>query len=169
MRAVWLTGHGGPELLVPGDAPDPVAGPGEAPVEVAFVNVTFIETMFRATGFGPFDASFPMIPGNGVGGVVAAVGAGVDPGIIGRRVVTSTGGSGAYAERVAVPAAGLIDVPDGVEIDTAVALLADGRTATMLIRSASLDQGERVLVEAAAGGVGSLLLQLSRAAGARVI
>ena len=95
MRAVWLREFGGPEVLVAGEAPDPVPGPGQVLVEVAFVNVTFVETQFRASGFGPSAAELPMIPGNGVGGVVAAVGEGVDPSLLGTRVVTGTGGSGA--------------------------------------------------------------------------
>src|ERR687894_1627872 len=74
MRAVYLTAFGGPEVLVAGDAPDPAPGPGEAVVDVAFAGITFVETMFRATGFGPFDGDLPMIPGNGVGGTVAAGG-----------------------------------------------------------------------------------------------
>ncbi|WP_329105239.1 zinc-binding dehydrogenase [Micromonospora sp. NBC_01699] len=169
MRAVWLTGFGGPEKLVPGDAPDPVAGPGQALIEVAYVNITFVETQFRATGAGPYRPELPMIPGNGVGGVVSAVGPDVDPTLIGRQVVSSTGGSGGYAERAAVDAAGLFLVPDGLALDSAVALLADGRTATWLVHSAGLVGGERVLVEAAAGGVGTLLVQLARAAGATVV
>jgi NADPH:quinone reductase len=169
MRAVWLQRFGGPEVLVAGDAPDPVPGPGQAVVDVAFAGPTFVETQFRATGAGPFRAEPPLILGNGVGGVVAAVGDDVDPGLVGARVVTSTGGSGGYAEQVAVDAAGLIRVPDGLELDVAVALLADGRTATMLVRAAGLHEGDRVLVEAAAGGVGTLLVQLARAAGAVVV
>jgi NADPH:quinone reductase len=169
MRAVWLHGFGGPEVLVPGDAPDPTAGPGQAVVAVAFVGTTFVETQFRATGTGPFRAEPPLILGNGVGGVVAAVGDGVDPHLVGARVVTSTGGSGGYAERVAVDASGLVRVPDGLELDVAVALLADGRTATMVLRAADVQEGDRVLVEAAAGGVGTLLVQLARAAGAVVV
>lgn len=168
MRAIWLREFGGPEVLVPGEAPDPVPGPLQVVVEVAFANITFVETQVRA-GTGPFTPALPMIPGNGVGGVVVAAGSDVDPAVVGRRVVTSTGGSGAYAERVAVDAAGLFDVPDGVALDTAVALLADGRTATMLVDAAAVKPGDRVLVEAAAGGVGTLLVQLARAAGATVI
>jgi NADPH2:quinone reductase len=169
MRAVWLTEFGGPDVLVAGDAPDPVAGPGQALIKVAFANITFIETQFRASGAGPFKATLPMILGNGVGGVVMAVGAEADQGWVGKRVVSSTGGSGGYVERAAVEVGGLIEVPDGVELDSAVALLADGRTATLLVRAAGLRGGERVLVEAAAGGVGTLVVQLARAAGARVI
>jgi NADPH2:quinone reductase len=169
MQAVWLREFGRPDVLAPGEAPDPVAGPGQATVDVVHANITFVETQFRATGGGPFAAELPMIPGNGVGGVVAAVGEGVDPALTGARVVTSTGGAGGYAERVAVDAAGLIAVPDGLALDSAVALLADGRTATLLTRAAAPGPGERVLVEAAAGGVGTLLVQLAKAAGARVV
>ena len=169
MRAVWLREFGGPEVLVPGDAPDPVPGPGQMLVEVAFANTTFVETQFRAGGRGPFRASPPLIPGNGVGGVISAVGAGVDPGLAGERVVTSTGGSGGYAERVAVDAAGVFRVPAALSLDAAVALLADGRTATGLVHATGVGPGDRVLVEAAAGGVGGLLVQLAKTAGASVI
>jgi len=169
MRVVWLTAFGGPEVLVAGEAPDPAPGPGQALIDVAFAGITFIETMFRATGAGPFRAELPMVPGNGVGGTVAAIGDGVDPGLVGTRVVTSTGGSGGYAERAAVDAAALVPVPEGLALDVAAALLADGRTATMLVDAAGVRGGERVLVEAAAGGVGTLIVQLARAAGARVI
>jgi NADPH2:quinone reductase len=169
MRAVTMREFGGPEVLVVEDAPEPAAGPGQALVAVAFANITFVETQFRATGWGPFAAELPVVPGNGVGGVVAAVGAGADPALVGRRVVASTGGSGGYAERVAVDAAALIDVPDDVALDIAVALLADGRTATMLVRATGGGAGDRVLVEAAAGGVGTLLVQLAAAAGATVV
>ncbi|WP_329519637.1 zinc-binding dehydrogenase [Spirillospora sp. NBC_01491] len=170
MRAVWLKEFGGPEVLVPGDAPDPVPGPGQVLVAVGFANVTFVETQFRSgNGPSPFRPELPVIPGNGVGGAVTAVGAGVDPALAGRRVVTSTGGSGGYAERVAVDAAGLFEVPDGLALSDAVALLADGRTATMMLRAAAPRPGERVLVEAAAGGVGTLLVQLAKAAGATVV
>jgi NADPH2:quinone reductase len=104
-----------------------------------------------------------------VGGTVTGVGPDVAPALIGQRVVTSTGGSRAYAERVTVNASGLVPVPDEVPLDHAVALLADGRTAMWLVASAELQPGDRVLVEAAAGGVGTLLVQLARAAGAFVI
>jgi NADPH:quinone reductase len=169
VRAVWLTRFGGPEVLVAGDAPDPAPGPAQALIDVEFANVTFVETQFRASGAGPFDAELPMIPGNGIGGLVAAVGADADPGLVGMRAVAGTSGSGGYAERVAVDAGALVEVPEGVRLDDAVALLADGRTATGLVRAAGVRDGDRVLVEAAAGGVGTLLVQLARAAGARVV
>jgi len=169
MRAVWLKEFGGPEVLVAGEATEPVAGSGQVLIEVALANITFVETQFRASGFGPYKPELPMIPGNGVGGVVASVGAGVDQAIAGKRVVSSTGGSGGYAERVAVDAGGLFEVPDDLALDSAVALLADGRTAIWLMRAAGVHERDRVLVEAAAGGVGTLLVQLARRAGATVI
>ncbi len=169
MRAVWLREFGGPEVLTIGEAPDPVAGPGQVGVDVEFANITVVETQFRASGNGPFKATLPMVPGNGVGGVVAAVGDGVESDLLGARVVTSTGGSGGYAERVAVDATALFRVPANVALDVAVALLADGRTATMMTRAADVRPGDRVLVEAAAGGVGSLLVQLAKAAGTQVV
>ncbi|WP_028067989.1 zinc-binding dehydrogenase [Solirubrobacter soli] len=154
MRAIWLREFGPPSALTPGEAPEPV---GEAVIEVRFSNITFVETQMRA-GRGPFPVQLPMIPGNGVGGVVGA-----------RRVIASLGGSGGYAERVAVPAAALIEVPEAMALDDAVALLADGRTATMLADAAAVGAGERVLVLAAAGGVGTLLTQLALRAGASVV
>jgi NADPH2:quinone reductase len=169
MRVVWMREFGGPEVLVPGEAPDPGAGDGQVVVEVAFANITFVETQMRAGGPGPFRPELPIVPGNGVGGVISAVGAGVDPDLAGQRVVTSTGGSGGYAQRVAVDASAVFPVPDGLALDAAVALLADGRTATGLIHATGVRPGERVLVEAAAGGVGGLLVQLAKAAGASVV
>jgi NADPH2:quinone reductase len=171
MRVVWLKEFGPPEALVPGEAPDPVAGAGQVVVAVAFAGITFVETQVRA-GRSPFPLppeALPMIPGNGVGGVVAGTGTGVDAALAGRRVVSGTGGRGGYAEKAAVEASGLVEVPEGVGLDEAVALLADGRTAMALARAARIAAGERVLVLAAAGGVGSLLVQLARTAGARVL
>ncbi|HEX5495878.1 MAG TPA: zinc-binding dehydrogenase [Mycobacteriales bacterium] len=171
MRAVVLPEFGPAGGLVLTEVPDPVAGPGQALVDVEIANITFVETQVRA-GNPPNPAMAPRLPvvlGNGVGGVVSSVGAGVDPALPGRRIVTTTGGSGGYAERVAVDAAGLIEVPAGLGLAEAVAVLADGRTALALIRAAAVRAGQVVLVEAAAGGVGSLLVQLARNVGARVV
>ena len=171
MRAVVIKEFGPPSVLVPADVAEPTAGPGQALIDVAIANITFVETQVRA-GKAPNPAMAPELPavlGNGVGGVVAVVGEGVDPGLVGTRVVTSLGGSGGYAERAVADAASLVPVPDGLELADAVALLADGRTALALVRAAAPRAGETVLVEAAAGGVGSLLVQLARNAGARVV
>jgi NADPH2:quinone reductase len=171
MRAVWLTGYGDPAVLQVRDTDEPAAGPDEVVIDVAAVSISFIETMVRSGAMASRSGGLepPYIPGNGVGGTVTAAGSDVDGAWIGRRVVSTTGGTGGYAERVVVPAAGLIPVPEGVSLTDATALLADGRTATGLIEVAAPRAGETVLIEAAAGGVGSLLVQLARAAGARVI
>ncbi|NKQ58081.1 zinc-binding dehydrogenase [Amycolatopsis sp. K13G38] len=169
MRAVWLKEFGGPDNLLTGQAPEPVAGPGEVLIDVTFANITFVETQLRSGRTGPFRPELPVIPGNGVGGVVLAAGEGAGGELIGQRVVTSRNGSGGYAERVVVPASAPFGVPDAVPLDEAVALLADGRTATALIRAAGVREGDRVLIEAAAGGVGSLLVQLAHNAGATVV
>jgi NADPH2:quinone reductase len=171
MRAVVLREFGTPKMLVAAEVPDPVAGPGQLLVEVEVAGITFVETQVRA-GRPPHPAMaprLPVVPGNGVGGVVVAVGAGVDPALVGTRVVATTGGSGGYAERAAVDAPAAVPVPDGVGLAEAVAVLADGRTALALLRAAAVREGETVLVEAAAGGMGSLLVQLARLAGARVV
>jgi NADPH2:quinone reductase len=171
VRAVILHEFGPPEVLVAGEAPDPSPGPGEAVVEVERAGVTFVETQIRA-GRPPNPSMAPSLPailGNGVGGVVAAVGSDVADDLRGRRVVASLGGTGGYAQRAVAAASRLVAVPDGLPMRDAVALLADGRTALALVRRAQPRAGEVVLVEAAAGGVGTLLVQLARAAGARVV
>jgi NADPH:quinone reductase len=171
MRAVVMNEFGPPAVLLEATAADPAPGPGQVLVEVEIANVTFVETQIRA-GRAPHPAMTPRLPailGNGVGGVVADAGPGVAPGLAGMRVITTTGGSGGYAGRVAVDAAGVIGVPGGQDLAEAVALLADGRTAVALMRMAAVRPGDTVLVEAAAGGVGSLLVQLARRAGANVV
>lgn len=171
MQAVVTHEFGPPSVLVPEEVPDPAPGPEQVVVDVGVANVTFVETQVRA-GRPPSPAMLPTLPailGNGVGGVVASVGERVDAGLVGRRVVASLGGTGGYAERAVADSVALIDVPNALGTQEAVALLADGRTALLLMRAAAVRAGETVLVEAAAGGVGSLLVQLAASAGARVI
>lgn len=171
MHAVRLGEFGPPAGLVLEHVPDPVVEPDQVLIDVVAASVTFVETQIRA-GRGPNPAgqpALPWVPGNGVGGTVAEVGARVDPGLVGTRVISTTGGSGGYAEQVAVSAAELIPIPDGLDLYTAVALLADGRTAVGLSQLVAPAPGEWVLVEAAGGGVGSLLVQLASRAGAKVI
>ena len=165
MRAVVMREFGPPEVLEPAEVDEVRAGPDEVVIDVELANVTFVETQVRA-GKPPHPSMLPALPailGNGVGGTVAGV---LEAG---RRVVASLNGTGGYAERVAVPTARLIEIPDGMPLRDAVALLADGRTALALAGRAGLRAGDTVLVEAAAGGVGTLLVQLARNAGARVV
>jgi NADPH2:quinone reductase len=164
VRAVVIREFGPPEVLEPAEVDEVRAGPGEAVIDVEFANVTFVETQIRA-GRPPHPSMLPALPailGNGVGGTVAGTGSE-------RRVVASLNGTGGYAERVVSPTSRLVDVPDGLAIRDAVALLADGRTALALAARADLRAGDTVLVEAAAGGVGTLLVQIAREAGARVV
>ncbi|GAA3217226.1 zinc-binding dehydrogenase [Dactylosporangium siamense] len=156
-------------MLELGEAPEPVPGPDEVLIRVEAAGITFIETQTRAGRAPKAGAVPPAVLGNGVGGTVAGVGAGGDPALIGRTVVASLNGTGGYAELAVAAARNVVLVPDGVSTLDATALLADGRTALGLHELAAPQPGETVLVEAAAGGVGSLLVQLARNAGARVV
>jgi NADPH:quinone reductase len=165
MRAVVIREFGPPEVLEPGEVDEVRAGPDEVVIDVEFANVTFVETQVRA-GRPPHPSMLPALPailGNGVGGTVR--GAAGPP----QRVVASLNGTGGYAERAVSPASGLIGVPDELATRDAVALLADGRTALALAARADLRAGETVLIEAAGGGVGTLLVQIARNAGARIV
>ncbi len=175
MRAVVMREFGPPEVLEPAEVDEVLAGPGEVVIDVELANVTFVETQVRA-GKPPHPSMLPALPailGNGVGGTVAGVSpaAGADSATAGagRRVVASLNGTGGYAERVVVPTTRLIEVPGGVALRDAVALLAAGRTALGLADRAGLGAGDTVLIEAAGGGVGTLLVQIARHAGARVV
>lgn len=169
MRVVQVSEFGEPEVLTPAHAPDPVAGPGQVVIEVAAVPIVFVETQLRrGVTPGPPLPSPPYVPGGGVAGRVLSTGAGVDPTWKGRGVIARalTGG---YAEQALASAAELIGIPEGLEPREAAALISDGPTALGLFEAAEVQPGDWVLVEAAAGGVGILLLQLARAAGARVV
>jgi NADPH:quinone reductase len=170
MRVVEVVRFGGPEVLVPGKAPDPVAGPGQVVIGVLVADTLFVETRIRRGEGGEFfRVTPPYVPGAGVAGTVISVGEGVDPVWVGRRVVTRTERFGGYAERAVAAADGLVAVPDGLELRHAAALIHDGLTAMIVLEDARIRPGEWVLVTAAAGGMGSLLVQLAHAAGARVI
>jgi NADPH2:quinone reductase len=157
MRVIEVSRFGGPEVLVPVDVDDPVAGPGQTLIEVAAAEVLFLDTVVRRGAGGPyFPVRPPYVPGTGVAGFTSD----------GRRVVAETDGGG-YAARVV--AGTVIDVPAGVDLWDAAALLHDGRTAHGLIETTPVAPGDRVLVTAAGGGLGLLLVQLAVAAGARVV
>jgi NADPH2:quinone reductase len=166
-----MTESGPPDVLVVRRVDDPVAGLDQVLIETTRSNVTFVDTQIRA-GRPPNPAmspKLPAIPGNGVGGTVVAVGPNVGEVWVGARVVATTGGTGGYAELVTVDAERLVSVPENLSLPDAVALLADGRTAIRLMQQAAPRPGETVLIEAAGGGVGSLLVQLAKKTGARVI
>ncbi|MBA0127787.1 zinc-binding dehydrogenase [Haloechinothrix sp. YIM 98757] len=180
MRAVQVQRFGSPEVLELVELGDPEPAEGEVVIDVAAADVMFLDALLRS-GWGKeyFPVQPPYVPGNGVAGRVTRAGAGVDPGWVGTEVITETGPRdpetgaptaplGGYAERAVAAAADLLPVPDGVDPHRALALLHDGMTAQIIAREAGFAAGKRVLVAAAAGGAGSLLVQLARGAGARV-
>ncbi|TVT32739.1 zinc-binding dehydrogenase [Amycolatopsis rhizosphaerae] len=162
---------GGPEVLIETEVPEPVAGPGQVVVEVAVAAIDFVQTQLRrGISPGPPLPEPPYVPGATVAGTVAATGAGVDGAWLGRRVVTHTAtGYGGNAERALSTVDSLVVVPDTLGLPEAAALFDDGGTALALAGNAAIGVGEWVLVEAAAGGLGSLLVQLAVHAGARVV
>jgi NADPH2:quinone reductase len=171
MRAVVARRPGGPELLELEERADLEPGPGQVAIAVSVAAITFIDTQLRA-GSGPRPLPpdrFPIVLGNGVAGIVEAVGPGVDGDWRGERVVSSTGGHGGYASQALAAVEDLHRIPAGVSSEQAAAVLADGRTALSLTRAAELQPGDTVVVTAAAGGVGSLVVQLAGRAGARVV
>jgi NADPH:quinone reductase len=164
---------GGPEVLIPRQVPDPVPGAGQVVVRTAAADVLFVDTLIRSgLGVDFFPIRPPYVPGNGVAGLVTATGAGVDRSWAGRAVVARTGGNGGwggYAEQVLTTVSDLVPVPDGLSLTEAAALLHDGATSESLLERFAVQSGQSVLVTAAAGGMGVLLVQLATAAGARVI
>jgi NADPH:quinone reductase len=169
MRVIQVSEFGGPEVLVPSDAPEPIAGPGQAVVAVSIAPVLFLDTQIRSgSGRAWFPTTLPYVPGAGIAGEVASVGDGVAAAWVGRRVVAGTA-DGGYLQQTLVAADCLIAVPDGLGLAEAAALLHDGRTAVSLIDQADLGADQWVLVLGAGGGLGSLLVQLAHRAGARVI
>ena len=165
MRAIRPTRPGGPELLTLADVEPRAPGPGEARVRVAFAGVNFLDVYHR-TGLYPLPSPI-MIGGEGAG-VVEEVGPDVEL-AIGSRVAWATV-PGSYATEVIAPVARLVPIPEGVELDQAAAAMLQGMTAHYLATSTfALGAGTRALVHAAAGGVGLLLGQLARAAGAIAI
>lgn len=150
------------------DLPDPVPGPGQVVVGMAAADVIFLDTLLRV-GWGQdfFPRTLPYVPGGGGAGEVLAAGDGVDPAWAGRRVAVRTGTG--YAEQVVAGEGDIMPIPDGLAAVTAAALVHDGVTALNLHRLGAPRTAEWVLVSAAAGGAGTLLVQLAVDAGARVV
>lgn len=170
MRAVQVSAFGGPQVLQVVELPEPAPGPGEVTVAVAVAPVLYLDTQIRAGRARDwFPITPPYVPGSGVAGRVAATGSGVDASWAGRQVVADTAGRGGYLDQALVPAESLIPVPKGLGLDQAAALLHDGRTALGLMEALRPGPGERVLVTAAGGGLGVLLVQLASRAGSQVI
>ena len=158
MKAIQIQQFGGPEVFEYRDLPDPEPGEGEALVEVSRVGVNFADTHATRDDYLA-KQQLPLIPGAEVSGRTAD----------GRRVAALLG-SGGYAQKVTVPEATLVPLPDEVDDDQAAAILLQGLTALALVeRCARLEEGETAVIEAAAGGTGTLAVQLAKRAGAKVI
>ena len=158
MKAIQIEEFGGPEVLRYVDVDEPVPGDGEVLVDVARSGINFADTHATRNDYLA-EQTLPLIPGVEMSGRTAD----------GRRVVALLG-SGGYAEKVTVPESWLVPVPDEVDDDHAAGLLLQGLTAMALVqRCARVEPGETLVVEAAAGGTGSLAVQLGKRAGAKVI
>jgi NADPH2:quinone reductase len=176
MKAIQLFEFGAPENLTVTDLPIPTPGADQILVRVEAAGVNFAETMERAgRPMGPL--SLPVVFGSEIAGTVIAMGAGVTHISVGARVAmpmltpTCTWYKGGYAEYAVAHAAFAVPLPAGLDAAASLALFSQGLTAYLLLnRAAPVRRGETVLIHAAAGGIGSLAVQLAKLAGAgRVI
>jgi NADPH2:quinone reductase len=160
MRAIQMTEFGGPEVLTLSELPIPVPGPGELLIKVTRAGLNFADTHTRTNSYVQ-KATLPLVPGGEVAGIREDTG---------ERVVALVG-SGGYAEYASAPREHVFPIPDGLDDGTALALIVQGTTAWHLYRtSARVAEGESVVVHGAAGGVGSIAVQLGHRLGAgRVI
>ena len=168
MRAVVITKHGDPSVLQVQQRPDPPPpGPGQLRVAVRAAGVNFADLLARV-GMYPDAPKLPAVVGYEVAGTVEAVGDGVDPNRVGERVLAGTR-FGGYAEIVNVAANDSVALPDALSFEQGAAVPVNYATAWAALHGyGSLRAGERVLVHAAAGGVGIAAIQFAKAAGAVV-
>ena len=165
MKAIRVSETGGHEVLDYLDIDIPKPAAGEALVRIEAIGVNFIDVYHRT---GLYKMPLPFTPGSEAAGVVEDVGINVDLVKKGDRVAFA-GVRGAYAEFAAIPADKLVPLPDAIDAKTAAAAMLQGLTAHYLATSVHpIAAGETVLVHAAAGGVGALLVQLAKMRGARV-
>ncbi|MDX6383601.1 MAG: NADPH:quinone reductase [Blastocatellia bacterium] len=166
MKAIQVSQTGGPEVLKLVDLPIPEPKPNEAVLQIEAVGVNFIDVYFRE---GRYPVPLPFVNGQEGAGIIVAIGAEVSTLKAGDRVAY-TGAMGSYAEYAAVPADRLVKIPDELDFTQAAAAMLQGMTAHYLCHSTyPVQSGETVLVHAAAGGVGLLLVQMCKSIGARVI
>lgn len=167
MKGIRLAANGGPEVLDLVDLPDPVPGPGQVLVRQTAIGVNYIDTYHRS---GLYPLRLPSGLGMEGAGEVLAAGEGVTRFAPGDRVAFASGPIGAYAELHAVDAARAVAIPGGVDDRTAAAALLKGMTAEFLLRRCRpVATGETILIHAAAGGVGQIMVQWAKALGAVVI
>jgi NADPH:quinone reductase-like Zn-dependent oxidoreductase len=168
MRAVVITKHGDPSVLQVQQRPEPASpGPGQLRVAVRAAGVNFADHLARV-GLYPDAPKLPAVVGYEVAGTVEAVGDGVDPSRVGERVLAGTR-FGGYADVVNVAATDSVAIPDALSFEQGAAVPVNYATAWAALHGyGSLRAGERVLVHAAAGGVGIAAIQFAKAAGAEV-
>ncbi|MBL1286016.1 zinc-binding dehydrogenase [Streptomyces sp. For3] len=173
MHAIRLHAFGPAENLVHERTEDPVPAPGQVRVAVAAAGVHLLDTHLREGRPGPYQLTagqLPTIPGREIAGTVESLGEGTDPTWLGRDVVAHIGGApGGYAELTVVDAAKLHPLPAGLSPADAVAMIGTGRTTLGILGFTDLGPGSVAVVTAAAGGVGTLLVQYAKNAGATVI
>ncbi|MFD3516140.1 zinc-binding dehydrogenase [Streptomyces sp. NPDC058657] len=172
MHAIRLHAFGPAENLTYEKTEDPVPGPGQVRIAVAASGVHLLDTALRQGMAGPFPApaALPTVPGREVAGTVNALGEGTDPAWLGARVVAHLGmNPGGYAELAVTDAAKLHPVPATLDEAEAIAMIGTGRTALGILQFADVSAGTVAVVPAAAGGIGTLLVQYVKNAGGTVI
>jgi NADPH:quinone reductase-like Zn-dependent oxidoreductase len=169
MRSVWIPRTGPPEVLEVRDGPEPTPAAGQAVIRVRASGVNFADVMARL-GFYADAPPRPCVVGYEVAGTIERLGPGLDGGLaVGQRVVALTR-FGGYAEAIAVPAAQIFPLPDAMTFEAGAAVPVNYLTAVLMLRRfGNVQAGDRVLVHAAAGGVGMAAIQLCKLAGAEVL
>jgi NADPH:quinone reductase len=165
MKAIRVHELGGPDVLRYEELPIPEPHAGWALVKIEAIGLNYVDCNFR---IGAYETSLPFTPGMEAAGTVTGTGPGVTDVRVGDRVVYAPT-MGAYAEYSVVPADRLVPIPEGMDARTAAAALLQGMTAHYLATGTyPLKRGDTALIHAAAGGVGSLLIQIAKMRGARV-
>ena len=160
MKVVAITHHGGPEVLRVEDRPEPAVGPGEVRIGVRAAGINFADLMARS-GIYPDAPSPPCVVGYEVAGEVESVGEGVDDYSVGDRVLAGTR-FGGYAELVSVPTGQVLPLPEALSFEQGAAFPVNYATAyAALVIMGGLKRGERLLIHAAAGGVGIAATQIA--------
>jgi len=168
VKAIVVEELGGPEVLRLRERPAPVPQPGQILVDISVAGVNFMDTGARRAGTGA-SREVPFVPGVEAAGRVSALGAGVTDFAIGDRV-TWVYAYGTYADQIAVPAVATVPVPDFISDEVAAAAMMQGLSAQhFAAEAAPVQPGQTVLVHAAAGGLGQILVQLIKLRGGRVI
>ncbi len=170
MKAILLNEYGGPEQLVLGDVPRPTPGPGELLVQIHATSLNPVD-LKRASGKmrEVFPVKFPFIPGGDFSGTIESLGDGVETFHVGDEVFGYSMAGGAYAEYIVMGAKQVALKPKQVTDVEAASLAIVGQTATQMVENANLMAGQTVLILGAGGAVGSILVQLAHARGAKII